>query len=171
MGEEPGGHVGVKGVGSDEDVAVGAAADVNEGFGGGADGVEEMAGGSEGDEGVVVAVSDEGGAGDFGGERGGLDLIERDAGLPFEKGLQGGVKGGAEGAAQQVSALPVNDGSELVETGDDDEGVPKSGGGGGGVDGDGAAHGHAPEAGGASGEVEFGGGLGEGFEGFEGFEG
>ncbi len=165
MGEEPGGHVGVKELGSDEDVAVGAAADVDEGFGGGADGVEEMAGGSEGDERIVVAMGDEGGAGDVGGERGGLDLIERDAGLPFEKGLQGGVKGGAEEAAQQVRALSVNDGGELVKAGDDDEGVPMGGGGGGGVDGDGAAHGHAPEAGGAGWEVEFGGGFGEGFEG------
>lgn len=99
VGEEPGGHVGVKGMGSDEDVAVGAAADVDEGFGGGADGVEEMTGGSERDEGIVVAMGDKGGAGDVGGECGGLDAAEWDAGLLFEEGLKGGVKGSAKDGA------------------------------------------------------------------------
>lgn len=46
VSEEPGGHVGVERVWGDEDIAVGAAADVHPAFVRGADGIEELAGGS-----------------------------------------------------------------------------------------------------------------------------
>lgn len=169
MGEEPGGHVGVEGVGGDEDVAVGAAADVDPAFVRGGDGVVQAAGGAEGDERVVVAMGDEGGAGDAGGEGGGLDAVQRDAALPLEERPQGGVKGRAEPAAEELAALPLDDGGELVKTGDDDEGVPLIRVRRRGVDGDGTAHGHAPESGGARGEGENGCGFLEGFQGKGGF--